>query len=67
MVKKIIYITNAEWQTLVGGGSITIGGQTISYSDDYDFRVKDELPALPTTNGDYKLHIADGVATWVSI
>lgn len=27
----------------------------------------DVIPALPTENGDYKLHIADGVATWVAI
>ena len=25
------------------------------------------LPALPTSDGDYKLHIASGVATWVAI
>jgi len=25
------------------------------------------LPVAPTANGDYKLHIADGVATWVAI
>jgi hypothetical protein len=37
----------------ISGGSLKVG--TIA------------LPALPSSDGDYKLHVSSGVATWVAL
>lgn len=35
-----LYITEEQWETLCNGGTITINGQTYSYSEDYEYFVQ---------------------------
>lgn len=46
-------------------GLVPVGHDT-KYFEDLRGKIED-LPSLPTSNGEYKLKITDGVASWVSI
>ena len=52
--------TNKSSFELKTDGKAYLGGKELATKDDL-------LPAAPTADGDYKLHIASGVATWVTI
>lgn len=46
--------------TVSTGGTIAVSGGAIKVGTV-------AIPSLPTSNGDYKLHIDSGVATWVAL
>ena len=49
-LKNIIYISNEDFETLVSNGSVTIGGETLTYDPNNVYITPDEL-ATTTSNG----------------
>lgn len=54
MVKNIVYLTQAQWETLTTTGYITVEGVTHYYDEDNDYRVEtDVLTDAPSDNKQY--------------
>lgn len=49
MVKNIVYLTQAQWDTLISTGSITVGSVTHVYDEDNDYRVATDIVSLDNT------------------
>ena len=63
---NILYLTQAQYDSLIQNGSITIGGIAYEWSDKDIYFVEDNIPDPPTTDGTYVLTVtvSSGVATY---
>jgi len=77
--KKEFNVLKVEGDTQVGGSNHLVADGSVDMNKDYvpknDLSIATKkfaedlitLPATPTADGDYKLNIAAGVATWVTV
>lgn len=51
-IKNIVYVTQAQYDTLVNGGSIIVEGVTYTYDEANVYAVKETIDTTPTQNSD---------------
>lgn len=71
-LNNVVYLSDAQYTTLINNGSITVGDKTVTYNanDLYVTPTAGVLPVAPTTNGTYDLvcTVTNGqrVYSWVA-
>ena len=50
-LEKVIKVTQSQYNTLVNGGSITVGGVTYTYDSNAIYLIEDNNTYLPTSGG----------------
>lgn len=65
---KIMYLTQAQYNTLQTTGTITVDGVTYTYSDNDLYLVPsgEDLPAYTSADEGKVLKIVSGTPTWVT-
>lgn len=65
---KIMYLTQAQYNTLVNTGTLTVDGVTYTYSvnDLYLVPSGEDLPSYTAADEGKVLKIVNGVPTWVT-
>ena len=65
---KIVYLTQAQYNTLVNTGTLTVDGVTYTYSENDLYLVPsgEDLPLYTAADEGKVLKIVSGVPTWVT-
>lgn len=66
---KIMYLTQAQYNTLVNTGTLTVDGVTYTYSENDLYLVPsgEDLPSYTSADEGKVLKIVNGVPTWVAL